>query len=230
MKGTPFYRRAAKVLLPLAAYRNLIARAFHRHYYRSGVWQETYWLGVRVWKTPLDLWIYQELLHELQPDLIIETGTLAGGSAYYLASICELLGKGRVISIDIEDVNGRPAHDRVEYLQGSSTAPDTIVRVRRSAERADQVLVILDSEHSRQHVLAEMSAYGPLVSPGSYLIVEDTNINGNPILRKYGPGPMEAVDEFLGSRSDFVIDSSREKHILTFSPRGFLRKVAKSPG
>lgn len=230
MEGIPLYRRAGKFLLPVAAYRNLIARGFHRHYYRSGVWQNTYWLGTPVWKTPLDLWIYQELLYELRPDLIVETGTMDGGSAYYLASICELLGKGRVISIDIEDVSGRPVHDRIEYLLGSSTAPETIEQVGLSAERADQVLVILDSEHPRQHVLAEMHAYGPMVSAGSYLVVEDTNINGNPILRKYGPGPMEAVDEFLGSRNDFVIDSSREKHVLTFSPRGFLRKVGKSSG
>ncbi len=228
MGAIPFHRRAAKFILPVGTYRKLVAREFHRHYYRSGAWQDTYWLGALAWKSPHDLWIYQELLYELQPDLIVETGTMHGGSAYFLASICELLDKGRVISIDIEQKDGRPEHHRIEYLLGSSTSPETVDRVRSSAERADRVLVVLDSEHSCHHVLAEMRAYAPIVTAGSYMIVEDTNINGHPILRRYGPGPMEAVDEFLGSRNDFVVDSSREKYILTFSPRGFLRKVSDS--
>lgn len=217
-------RRSAKRVLPVASYRRFIANSFHRHYYRSGVWQRTNWLGAPAWKCPLDLWIYQELLYDLQPDLIIETGTQFGGSAYYLASICELLGKGRVLSIDIEERPNRPAHDRLEYILGSSTSPETLARVRPSAELADRVLVVLDSEHSCRHVLSEMVAYAPMVSRGSYLIVEDTNINGHPILRDYGPGPMEAVTEFLRSHDNFRIDPEKEKFILTFSPRGFLRK------
>jgi len=207
-------------------YRRLANRLFHLEYYRSAVWQDTYWLGTPVLKCPLDLWVYQELLTELQPDLIVETGTRFGGSALFLGSICESIGKGRVVSIDIEDLPGRPQHDRVEYLLGSSTASDIVARVAAESATAERVLVILDSLHSRAHVLAEMNAYAPFVSPGSYLIVEDTNVNGHPVLPGFGPGPMEAVDDFLRDQPGFVIDSSREKFMMTFSPRGYLRRVA----
>ena len=224
MTASPLIRQVAKRVLPVMTYRKLVARAFHRHYYRSLVWQDTYWLGVPVWKCPPDMWIYQELLYELRPDVIVETGTQFGGSAYFLASMCALLDHGRVISVDIEQRAGRPQHPRLEYVTGSSTSGDTIAQVTAKLGDARTVIVILDSEHSRDHVLSELSAYADLVTPGSYLIVEDTNINGHPILRGYGPGPMEAVDEFLGSGAPFTIDASREKFGLSFSPRGFLRR------
>lgn len=225
-------RRVAKPILPVNTYRKLVAREFHRHYYRSLVWQDTYWFGVPVWKCPPDMWIYQELLHEVRPDLIVETGTQFGGSAYFLASMCDLLGRGHVISIDVEARAGRPEHRRLQYLLGSSTSPAIVEQVSAAADDAQTVLVILDSEHSCEHVLSEMRAYASLVTAGSYLIIEDTNINGHPILRGYGPGPMEAVDEFLRGGAPFSIDSSREKFGLSFSPRGFLRRAedGSAPG
>jgi cephalosporin hydroxylase len=174
------------------------------------------------------MWVYQELLHEVRPDLIVETGTQFGGSAYFLASMCELLGHGRVISVDIEERPGRPEHPRLEYLLGSSASAEIVARVKATAAHARSVLVVLDSEHSCDHVLEELHAYGPLVMRGSHLIVEDTNINGHPILRNYGPeraGPMEAIDEFLRGGAPFMVDSSREKFVLSFSPRGVLRRV-----
>ena len=93
------------------------------------------------------------------------------------------------------------------------------------AAGAGTVLVVLDSDHSRDHVLAEPRAYAPLVTPGSYLVVEDTNINGHPVYEAFGPGPMEAVQDFLKERDDFEADRSREKFLLTFNPRGWLRKL-----
>jgi cephalosporin hydroxylase len=203
-----------------------VTEAFHRLYYDTAVWKDTYWLGVRAQKCPLDLWIYQELLHELRPDLIVETGTAHGGSALYLASVCELLGRGEIVTVDIHPIEGRPDHPRITYVSGSSTANDVVEHVTGLAEGRERVLVILDSDHSRDHVLDELRIYGPLVSPGSYLVVEDTNVNGHPVLPEHGPGPMEAVEEFLAETDGFEIDVAREKFFLTFNPRGFLRKRA----
>jgi cephalosporin hydroxylase len=204
-----------------------IVSAFHRLYYNSAArtWNNTRWLGVRVAKCPLDLWIYHELIVELRPDLVIETGTMFGGSALYLASCLGLVGGGRVITIDIQERSSRPVHDRIRYLTGSSVDPAIVAEVAREAAEASVVMVILDSDHSRQHVLAELQAYSPLVTSGSYLIVEDTNVNGHPVLRDHGPGPYEAIESFLAQRPPFVRDASREKFYLTFNPGGFLRRL-----
>jgi len=198
---------------------------FHKLYYESPdrTWKNTFWRGVETQKCPLDLWVYQELIHELQPDLIVETGTLHGGSAYYLASICDLAGHGRILTIDAVDYPNRPAHPRIEYLLASSVDPATLDYVRAAAGDGS-VIVFLDSDHSRDHVLAELRAYAALVTPGSYMVVEDTNINGHPVYPDFGPGPMEAVETFLRENREFEIDSSREKFMMTFNPRGFLRK------
>ena len=200
-------------------------RNFHRLYYDSSLrtWSNTFWFGTQTQKCPLDLWIYQELLHELRPEVIVETGTANGGSALFMAAICDLLGGGEIVSVDIDE-RERPAHQRVTYLGGSSTAPEIHAQVVDFVGARAPVLVLLDSDHSRDHVLEELHLYSPLVTPGSYVVVEDTNVNGHPVRREFGPGPMEAVDEFLRGSSDFEIDSAREKFLLTFNPRGFLRR------
>jgi cephalosporin hydroxylase len=198
--------------------------AFHKRYYDSEVWRgRTHWLGVPTQKTPFDLWIYQELLVELRPDLVVETGTADGGSALYLASICDLIQHGRVLTIDVREAE-RPAHPRIAYMLGSSTERETVERVRHEAENASAVLAILDSDHAAEHVLAELRAYAPLVTPGSYLIVEDTNINGHPVLPDFGDGPAEAVASFLAETDEFTVDHSLEKFGFTFNPGGYLRR------
>jgi cephalosporin hydroxylase len=210
----------------VAARQRRIVRRFHRLFYESGTrtWSNTRWLGVPAQKCPFDLWVYQELLHELRPAVIVECGTADGGSALFLASICDLLGKGEIVSIDIRELAGRPAHDRITYLTGSSTAPEIVQAVRERLQGHSPVLVLLDSNHERDHVLAELRLYGPLVTPGSYVVVEDSNVNGNPVLPEFGPGPGEAIDAFLAESNEFEIDESREKYFLTFNPRGYLRK------
>jgi cephalosporin hydroxylase len=204
---------------------------FHKLLYDSALttWASTYWLGVQAEKYPCDLWIYQEIITELKPDIIVETGTRFGGSALFMASICDLLGQGQVITVDIEALASsptvRPPHPRVTYLTGSSTSPDVLADIRARVEPASCVMVILDSDHTMTHVLDEMKLYADLVTTDSYMIVEDTNINGHPVASSFGRGPMEAVQVFLAGTEDFLVDRSREKLLLSFNPGGFLRKV-----
>ena len=188
--------------------------------------RDTRYHGVQILKSPLDLWVYQEILHEHPVDLVVETGTFNGGSALYLAHLMDRLQRGRILSIDIDVRADLPQHPRIEYITGSSTSPDTVERVRRETKGAE-VLVVLDSDHSRAHVLAEMRVYADMVSAGSYLIVEDGNVNGHPVFVDHGPGPQEAIAEFLKERSDFSIDKAREKFLLTMNPNGYLRRTSK---
>lgn len=202
---------------------------FNELYYNSfnQTWEATWWLGFKVLKCPTDLWVYQELLHRLRPDLVVECGTAHGGSAYFFASILDLLGAGRVLTIDVcgpEAFPVRPQHPRIEYLKGDSTAPAIVAQVRAAAAEVRCVLVILDSDHRQEHVAKELEAYAPLVTGASYLVVEDTNINGHPVASYHGPGPMEAVEEFLPRHPEFVVDEDCEKFLLTFNPHGYLRR------
>jgi cephalosporin hydroxylase len=218
--------------MPLSArgkFRRTVSDAFHVIYYSQRdhqTWKDTRFLGVPIWKNPLDLWIYQEMLHELRPDLIIETGTAFGGSALYLATLCDTLDRGRVVSIDIAHKDELPpAHPRITYVLGSSTDPAIAADMREAAAAAETVLVILDSDHSREHVLNELRTYAPMVTVGSYVVVEDTNLNGHPVVPDYGPGPMEGLDAFLAENRDFEIDAKREKFYFSFNPRGYLRRL-----
>lgn len=215
--------------LPVEARRGEIIDQFHQLYYdegrEGGTWHRTAWFDTTVWKCPLDLWLYQELIYRLQPELIIETGTAFGGSALYMAGVCELLGTGSVISIDIAPQPGVPAHPRIRYVVGSSVGDATVREVADAAAGLDSVMVVLDSDHSQAHVARELEAYAPLVTVGSYLIVEDTNVNGHPAFASHGPGPMEATEEFLARCPEFVRDPDGEKFLLTFNPGGLLRRV-----
>jgi cephalosporin hydroxylase len=200
-------------------------QGFHRLYYDSGVYRHTFWRGVETQKCPLDLWIYQELIHELRPDVIVETGTFSGGSALYMASLFDLIGGGRVISVDLQPQPNLPTHPRITYISGlSSTAPEAVSKVKAMIGDGATVMVILDSDHRRDHVLDELRIYGKMVTPRQYLIVEDTNINGHPVLPEFGPGPMEAIDVYLKETKLFEIDSTREKFYMTFNPRGYLKR------
>jgi cephalosporin hydroxylase len=201
--------------------------SFHRWYYEHGAqtWFNSHWLGVQIEKTPWDMWTYQEILQETKPDVLIECGTAKGGSAYYFATMFDLLKHGRVITIDIESDPGRPAHPRITYLVGSSTS-DAIVRaVRDAIKPGERVMVSLDSDHRKAHVADELRLYSPMVTPGQYLVVEDTDINGHPVLPLFGPGPMEAVTEFLPKHPEFKPDAYRERFGVSFFPHGWLKRV-----
>lgn len=210
-----------------------IVEKFHKLYYDSHIfgrsWSNTSWLGVPILKCPLDLWIYQEIIFETKPDVIIETGTAFGGSALFLASMCDLVNKGRVVTIDIEVRKGRKEHKRITYMLGSSTSNETVEKVKGLIKKGEKVMVLLDSNHHKDHVLNELAIYSKFVTKGNYLIVEDSNID-NPITPDFDasssfPGPMEAINEFLKGNKSFVVDKSKEKFFLTFNPKGYLKKT-----
>lgn len=202
---------------------------FHKLYFDSHrfgkTWGNTSWLGIVTKKCPLDLWIYQEIIFEIKPDVIIECGTLKGGSALFLASMCDLINHGKVITIDTKDAKRLPQHKRIKYLVGSSTSKEIVEKVKSLVGKNDKVLVLLDSNHSKQHVLNELRIYKEFVKKGNYLVVEDTQLNGHPVTPNYGPGPMEAVKEFLKENKNFVVDKNKEKFYMTFNPNGYLKKI-----
>jgi cephalosporin hydroxylase len=206
----------------LAALTDAIDR-FHVLSYTEGALDNTSWFGLPIQKSPLDCWVYQEILFELRPDLIVETGTYLGGSALYFAHLCDLLGHGEVLTVDRQR-RGTVDHPRVTQVIGDALSAEVLGMVADRAAKAQTVLVVLDDDHTAAHVLRELAAYGPLVTRGSYLVVEDTNVNGHPVMPGHGPGPHEAVREFLLTNDDFVVDRGREKFLLTYFPDGWLRK------
>jgi len=184
-----------------------------------------HWLGYMSTKYPCDLVVYQEIVTETRPELILESGTRYGGTTLFLAGLLDGLGgRGKVLSIDVERAPRLPSHPRIEYITASSLDPETIARVHRAAE-GKRTMVILDSLHSEEHVGAELRAYHDIVTPGCYLIVEDSNVNGHPVLPDFGPGPMEAVDGFLATTDAFVVDRDRERFFVSLNPRGYLHRV-----
>jgi cephalosporin hydroxylase len=193
---------------------------------REGIWKST-WLGIPALQNPLDVWITQEILHEVKPDVVIETGTFAGGSAALWATLMDQINPdARVITIDIED-RAVAARDlpivarNVDFLVGSSTAPEIVAEVTRRAA-GKRALVILDSLHTREHVREELEAYASLVPVGSYIIVQDTGIG----VPAYGVGwPADGVRDFLAKNDDFEVDLTRERFIVTNNAHGFLKRV-----
>jgi cephalosporin hydroxylase len=207
--------------------RDVIRDQFHRLYYHVSkrTWKDTWYRGVRTYKCPTDMWIYMELIDELAPGLVIETGTYRGGSALYIADRLETIGAGNVVTVDVNEPPNPPQHPRLTYLTGSSTDPTIVEKIAGMIPEGSPVLVILDSDHSRDHVAAELEAYAPLVPVGSYLIVEDTNVNGHPAAPDFGPGPMEALWDFMATDPGFESDARCERYFLTQNPSGYLKRV-----
>src|SRR5262249_42897915 len=148
-----------------------------------------------------------------------------GGSALLFATLLDAIGRGRIITIDLEKMEGRPSHPRITYVTGSSVTSETLGLVAEAASGAQRTMVVLDSDHSERHVHEELLAYCEFVTRGCYLICEDTNVNGHPVYRKHGPGPMEALERFLAEHPEFVADRERERVGITAHPKGFLRRL-----
>ena len=208
--------------------KDLIKQDFHQIYYDSEVWGgPTKFLGVPILKNPMDLWMYQELVSKVKPKIIIETGTRYGASAAWLM-YCQMMNgitDGMVVTIDIEQLVTFKQPQMTQII-GMSTDPRVVYTCIDIVGKGDgPVMVILDSDHSKDNVLAELNLYSKFVTPGSYLIVEDTNVNGNPVYPEHGPGPKEALDEWLPEHMDeFEVDGECEKFRLTFNPGGYLRR------
>ncbi len=207
-----------------------LTRLANQVYFRAGVFNQTLWMGHKAAKCPMDMWVYQELMVRLRTDLVIETGTWMGGSALYFAHLLDLMGHGRVITVDIHTQPGRPEHDRIDYLEGSSIDDRIVEEIGNRASDSSSVLVILDADHHAEFKLEEMNRYAPMVTPESYLIAEDSCFDHYPAWPEFGPGPAHAVNQFIKSNRDFEIDRRQERHMITFCPRAFLRrKSARSP-
>lgn len=199
------------------------------------------WLGRPLIQLPQDAMALQEIIWAVQPDLVIETGIAHGGSLVLSASMLEMIGKGEVLGVDIEirahnrkAIEMHPLAKRIRMLEGSSIAPEIVAQVQAAAAGKKSVLVCLDSNHTHEHVLAELQAYAGLVTLGSYCVVFDTFVEDMPddyvwTDRPWSKGnnPKTAVWEWLRSHPEFQIDKSIEDRLLvTSAPDGFLRRVA----
>lgn len=196
------------------------------------------WMGRPIIQFPQDMVAMQEIIWATRPDLIIEAGVAHGGSLVYYASMLQLLGHGHVLGIDIDirahnraAIEAHPMAHRITLLEGSSIAPETIAAVHAHA-RGKRCLVVLDSNHTHDHVLAELRAYAPLVCEGGYCVVMDTIVDDMPASffpdRPWGPGdnPKTAVRQYLTETTDFVVDARIDaKLLLTVAPSGYLRRV-----
>jgi cephalosporin hydroxylase len=209
-----------------------IVEGFNDLWYRSDVGGELTWRGDPIVKNPCDLWMMIELFQRLRPTAIVETGTYRGGSASFWADMLRVLEiPASVVTIDVHPQwSFAPESKGILSIVGPSTDPSVVGQVQSAiadakARREGPILVTLDSDHTQGHVAREMTLYSGLVTVGSYLVVEDTNVNGHPSRPDAGPGPWEAVTEFLAQRSDFVADRDCERYLLTYCPRGWLRRV-----
>jgi len=197
------------------------------------------WMGRMLIQYPEDILVMQEIIWETKPDLIIETGTAHGGSAVFYASMLKLLGRGHVVSIDVnvypenrKDLASHPLSRFITLIEGSSVDPKTIAVVKHLAQSKKKILVALDSMHSHKHVLRELELYSPLVTKGSYIVVFDTFVEDMP-LHSYpdrpwdkGSNPKTAVWEFLKKNKTFTIDEDLQKKLLiTGCPDGYLKRI-----
>ena len=211
----------------------LLASGEHRYSYRFE------WMGVPIIQYPQDVMAMQEIIWKCRPDLIIETGIAHGGSLILYASLLELIGNGEVLGIDVdirphnrEVVSAHPMSKRISMIEGSSVDEIVVSKVRDLAKGKKNVMVVLDSNHTHEHVLEELRLYSNLVSLNSYLVVFDTIVDDAPEgffpNRPWGPGnnPKTAVWEFLKSNDEFIVDKEIvNKLLITVAPDGYLKRI-----
>lgn len=244
--GTVTERRDGKVNTHALGSREgfaLVSRAWLRAGWDAKHVYTFTWLGRPIIQLPEDLLRVQEVIHRLKPDVILETGIAHGGSAIYYASLLRLIGKGKVIAVDIEirphNRAALAAHELsslIHLIEGDSVAMETVARVKAAAGAAETVLVLLDARHTRDHVRAELEAYAPLVSPGSYIVACDgimRQVVGAPRTQPdWGENnPQSAVQDFLSVHPEFELappafafDESGAVDAVTYWPNGWLRR------
>ncbi|HEY2722542.1 MAG TPA: cephalosporin hydroxylase family protein [Chitinophagaceae bacterium] len=216
------------------------ARDFNTESNRAQYSYNFSWMGRPIIQYPQDMIAMQEIIWEVKPDLIIETGIAHGGSLIYYASLLELIGKGEVLGIDIDirehnrkEIEKHPMYKRITMIQGSSISDETIERVKKYAEGKQAVLVCLDSNHTHDHVLKELEFYSPFITPGSYIVAFDTIVEHLPEgyfsqKRPWGiaNNPKTAVDKFLKINDQFENSSFMDnKLLISVAPGGYLRRI-----
>lgn len=215
--------------------RNVLIEADHYYWIH-----QANWFGQPILNLPQDMFALQEIIFRTRPKFIIELGVAWGGSLLFYATLMKVLGGKRVIGIDIympDDLRQRlsdvtEVSDKILLIEGSSVEPDIVDKIRKEVNHCRETMVILDSNHTHDHVISELRIYNPLVGKGFYLICGDTIIEDMPVQkdrpRPWGPGnnPRTAVLEFLGENDRFVLDESIDrKLLLTCMPGGFLKCI-----
>jgi cephalosporin hydroxylase len=245
MRNDPFYDRRivlrrGEERIELDIYSDEAFNALAQLWTRAG-WQKRVsymitWLGIPIIQLPEDILMMQDLIWKIKPNVIVETGTAHGGTAVFYASLQELLGNGRVISIDLEirehnrrAIQAHPMSKRITLIEGDSTDQRTVERVREMIRPTERVLVALDSNHTYKHVRQELENYAALVTPGSYIVVFDGIMemlvdapNGKPGWAT--DNPATAIREFLMEHREFEVDPNCNRLAATYSPGGFLRR------
>jgi cephalosporin hydroxylase len=192
------------------------------------IMHQTTYFGVRALKSPFDHWIYQEIIFETKPDVIIEIGNKDGGGALSLAHICDLLGRGRVIGLDLSHENVPEHvknHPRITFVEGD--ACECFEYVESLISKDESVLAIEDSSHTYDNTLNVLRTYSKLIRPGDYFIVED-GICHHGLSVGPKPGPYEAIETFVNENADFEVDRSKESFLITWNPKGYLRRTSLS--
>jgi cephalosporin hydroxylase len=199
-----------------------LREAFTDAVWRNLPWRFTTWMGTPVSTPPTDLLAYQEILSRVRPDWVIDIGTGDPGRATFLASMCELIGHGQVLSIRDAEAEP-PPHFRLRCCSGDPLDPAVVEQVKEFVGDGNAV-VVLGACADREATTAQFEAYVKLVKVGSYVIVTDTIVNGRPVWTSFGPGPAEGIKQILNRHGKFVADPEMEKYALTFNPGGFLRR------
>jgi cephalosporin hydroxylase len=190
------------------------------------VFERCTWMGTRMLKSPLDAWIHQEIIHETQPEVIVELGSAHGGSTLYLAHLLDLIGgEGAVVSVDIARERYTAEHERIEVVTGATADEHVIAQVRSLCE-GRRTMVIHDADHREPAVLEDLRNYAPLVSPGCYFVVEDgiADVIPHRMGGQREGGPLAAADRFLRESAEFERDHERERYLVTYNPGGYLRR------
>tara|TARA_B110000908_G_scaffold153793_1_gene190612 strand:- start:63 stop:824 length:762 start_codon:yes stop_codon:yes gene_type:complete len=200
------------------------------------------WMGVPIIQLPADIMATQEVIWKTKPDIIIETGVARGGSLIFMASILEVIGSGKVIGVDIDirkhnrdSIEAHPMSKRITLIEGGSVDSNILDKVKSYIKKGNKVMVVLDSDHSRDHVLNECRAYGPMVSKDCYLVVADTLVGhveekDAPVNRSKlwfkGNDPLSATYDYLSETDRFEVDDEiNGKLVLSSSPGGYLKCI-----
>jgi cephalosporin hydroxylase/predicted O-methyltransferase YrrM len=190
-------------------------------------WRDATWLGVPVGRLPSDLYALQELLADVGPDVVLVLGDDEGlgGRALFAASVCDQLGRGRVIAVGRDSAGEVPAHARITRLVGAAETPEVAAQVKDLVAEGENAVVVIGLG-AVQRVVGAFEHYAPLVGVGSYVVVENTIVHGRPVASNFGLGPWEAVNGILERHREFVADPTYERYTVTFNKGGFLKRMA----